>query len=273
MSPHAQDTHGGGRSQAGSAPASESGRRGRGPPRPGGGAACPFPARPGLLPGQDAHPARVQQDGTRDTGHGTRRFSSPSQHAAPPGAPSGSTQGWTLFARDPQASEAWEGAPVFITSSASQPGAGVRPSLPLSTLDSGLQPRHKLAAESRDPEVPGRPEPGRPAPPTPSGTRSPGFSSADFWQRTDPAPAAAEPGPCVGRRAGTSMPGFGGACSSALGLWGERAEVPHPSSSLSPGATPRAWPHLAAGSVQRLLWTGRCAFCRATPCSPLVTWS
>lgn len=62
--------------------------------------------------------------------------------------------GPTLFARDPPASEAREATRLFITPFTSQPRAGMRRFLSLSTLGSGLQPRHKLAAESRDPGSP-----------------------------------------------------------------------------------------------------------------------
>lgn len=131
--------------------------------------------------------------------------------------------GPTLFARDPPASEAREATRLFITPFASQPGAGMRRFLSLSTLDSVCSRGTNWLQRAEILKSPGGPEPGPLGAVPYQRLGTPGFSSADFWQHTDPSPAAPEPGPSVGRAAGTSMPGFGGACSSVLGLWGEGA--------------------------------------------------
>lgn len=154
-------------------------------------------------------------------------MASPSQEAAPPGrALRCRTQGrWVqpclrvthLLPRPGR-------PPAFLSPpSPRSPGRGCGVSFPSPPSARVCSRGTNWLQRAEIPKSPGGPEPGPLGAIPHQRLGTPGFSSADFWQRTDPSPAAAEPGPSVGHAAGTSTPGFGGACSSVLGLWGEGA--------------------------------------------------
>lgn len=83
--------------------------------------------------------------------------------------------GPTLFVRDPPASEAWEATRLLITPFASQPGAGMRRFLSLSTLDSVCSRGTNWLQRAEIPEVPWGARAGTPGSCTLSETWHPWF--------------------------------------------------------------------------------------------------